>query len=258
MSELARSGKAVALDATGTLVGSVVSAILERDLGPQLAGAAGGVAGAFAKEASSFVGRLFADRRRRATSMVEHASEAAGQPDVDEFLTKLLGDEHHRELLYRSIQAAAQSTSEAKIKTLASALASGSMSGDPAVVDESLVVVDTLAQLEAPHIRLLELLTTEPADPAAASYGFRPWPWRQHQLIEADPGLSNAFDALLARLTSLGMVTAFKAGHVDYADDRVHLTRFGQICMGYLAEQAGDAEDLHGQREGSEITDDAR
>jgi hypothetical protein len=257
VSELARSGKAVALEATGTFVGSVVSAVLERDLGPQLASAAGDVAGAITKEASSFVGRLFADRRRRATSVVEQASEAAAQPNVDEFLTKLLGDEHHRELLYRSIQAAAQSTSEAKIRTLASALASGAMSEDPAVVDESLVVVDTLAQLEAPHIRLLELLTAEPADPATANYGFRPWPWRQHQITDADPGLSNAFDALLARLTSLGMVTAFKPGYIDYADDRVHLTQFGRICMGYLAEQVAGQENLHTQREGSEVNDGA-
>lgn len=252
-----KSGKAVALEATSTLVESVVSALLVRDLGPQLASAAGGAAGAITKQASGLVGKLFADHRRRATSLVEDASEAVGQPDVDEFLTTLLRDEHHRELLYQSIQAAAQSTSEAKIRTLAIALASGALSEDPAVIDESLVVVDTLAQLEGPHIRLLQLLTTEPPEPVAANYGYRPWPWRQHQITDADPSLSNAFEALLARLTSLGMVTAFKPGLIDYADDRVHLTPFGQICMGYLAEQGRGQENSDEQREGSETSDNA-
>jgi hypothetical protein len=235
VNEVARSTRAVAIGAAGSLAEAAVVAALTAVTGPQAATVMGALAGAVTTEMSTVAARIFDDHRRRATSTVEAAAEFADQP-ADELVIHLLSTELSRELLHRAVQAAAHATSEAKIKALAQALADGAIATDRAVVDESLVVIDAVGQLEALHLRLLEILTRLPDDPAVEHYSQRPWPWRIEQVVDTDPHLSNAFEAVRARVTALGMVSRYPAGVIDYADDRIHLTTFGGMCMKHLLE----------------------
>jgi hypothetical protein len=53
------------------------------------------------------------------------------------------------------VTAAAETALDAKIKTLGGALATGAMAADDAIVDEQRLLVRILADLEAPHVRVL-------------------------------------------------------------------------------------------------------
>jgi len=240
VSELAKSASRAAVDAAGNVVQTAVTAMLTVDLGPQLATAAGAMAGAVTKETPELLCLMLGDRFRRASTMVETATDLAGLTP-EEFVARLARDELHRYLLYRAVQAAGTAIGDAKIRTLAAALVSGAIATDPAAVDEALVVINAVEQIESLHLRVLTRLMTAPADPAVDHYSnVRPWPWTQQQLYDADPGLGGAFGTVLAKLRSLGMVHDYPAGLIDYAEDRVQLTAFGEMCTTHLHQVGED------------------
>jgi hypothetical protein len=242
MSELTRAGTAVVASMVGGIVEAVVTAALTSQLGPQLAPISGAGIGKAAEEIANQTARIFQDRRRRSVQMVEEAA-AFSEEDVIVLVERLLAYEGGRLMLHRAVQAAADAASASKIKTLARALASGAMSEDQAVVDEALIVIDAVGQLEAPHIRLLQLLTQDRGPFIRGVNGFSTQPWSIEDLIDADPGLRNAMQALIAKLLSLGMVERLGSGLLDGHEDKIVLSRFGGVCMLHMRDAgAGRAE----------------
>jgi hypothetical protein len=242
MGELIASLGRAGLDMAGNVTQEVVKGLLAQHVGQEVAVVAGSAAGAALKEVPTFVSQVRADRVRRATAMLDTAMHATGVA-AEEFLEIVGRDEHHRYLLHRAVEAAAQAIGEEKIRTLAAALASGAIASDPADIDTAVVVIDAVSEIETIHLRVLGMLfDLPPDDPYTRANTMRPWAWKLQQLHDADSGLGHSLDAIVAKLRSLGMVDSFPSGILDYDDSRIRLTGFGVMCMEHLQRVAGDAK----------------
>lgn len=80
--------------------------------------------------------------------------------DADAMVDDAIGDLRRAQLLGSALQAAAQTVSQQKIGALSRALANG-LVGDEARIDEEQLVLDALAEIETPHIRVLVQLGPE-------------------------------------------------------------------------------------------------
>jgi hypothetical protein len=239
MNEVAKSIVRTATEATATVVQTTVTAALAADLGP-LALPAGAAAGALVKEIP-ILAQMVADRRRNATDMMEQAVLLAGITS-EEFVKALTTDSKHRYLLRRAVQAASNSASDEKIRTLAAALADGAIACDDAVVDESVLVIDGVAQLEAVHLRVLALLATEP-DPPDEKAQISSYAWSSSQVYKAVPRLAPVLDAVLAKLYALGMTDDLHSAYMNSWDDHRELTGYGRLCLRYVQALADEHPD---------------
>jgi hypothetical protein len=117
---------------------------------------------------------------------------------------------------------------------------------DSAKVDEAIILIEAIRQLEAPHLRLLAVLSKPgPHLVPGRATGDRPRTpenmariptWRVEDVLTEDPDLSGAFDALIARLSALGLVYDEGSGPLDY-QPLWFLTSLGQACVQYLGER---------------------
>jgi hypothetical protein len=160
MSEASKIGTAIVASMVGGIVEAVVTAALTPHFGPQFSPIPSAGVGKAAEESINLTAQIFDDRRRRSVRMIYEAAEFSDQ-DADALVQTLLSHEGGRLIFYRAVQAAADAASNSKIRTLAQALASGAIAKDGAVVSESLIVIDAIGQLEAPHIRVLELFAQD-------------------------------------------------------------------------------------------------
>lgn len=100
-------------------------------------------------------------RSRNAEEMVAAASDESGlAPET--LLETIVTDDRLTLLFSMAIDAALRTNAERKIRALGKAVARGTLAGDDAKIDEEQLVVSTLADLEAPHIRILLALTEGP------------------------------------------------------------------------------------------------
>jgi len=70
----------------------------------------------------------------------------------------IMADERLTDLFRMTMELAARSGSEQKLKALGKALASGVLANDDAAYEQSLLLMRTIGQLEAPDIRVLSLV----------------------------------------------------------------------------------------------------
>ncbi|NJC71031.1 hypothetical protein HC031_15105 [Planosporangium thailandense] len=157
---------------------------------------------------------------------------------VDDLVAASLEDEHKRELLARAIQESARATEEHQIIGLARAFATGAISEDRAIVDESMVALETIGQLRGPHWRLVSILIRPSPSGESDHMNFRsgkPYalPWLRRDIIEEDPGLAPVIDSLIAKLLGLGMIED-RAHNVSDGRPRWALTGFGHACADYM------------------------
>lgn len=96
-------------------------------------------------------------RRNNVTSLVGQAS-ARLQMNPEELHAAAMSSTDGTSLFADALQASAETLDERKVAGLAKALANGLMD-DQAAVDENLMIVRALADLEAPHVRLLGSLS---------------------------------------------------------------------------------------------------
>jgi hypothetical protein len=99
---------------------------------------------------------VHADVRRRASRVVELASSAAEEP-VEVFAERMTATEQTRLLSGSVLSAATRTVYGAKIEALARVLAAG-LADDCARIDEEQLFVAALADIEAPHVIVLDLL----------------------------------------------------------------------------------------------------
>lgn len=241
VSELAKTGTRGAVDAAATIIEQVLTSALSTQMGAEAALAVGSATGAMMRVAPDLAFQLRADRRRRGAAMLDQAGGYAGM-SVDDLVLLLSADEAHRYLLYRTVQAAADSISESKTRTLAAALASGALSSDPAAVDEALLVVAAVAPLEAPHVRLLEILATVAPEWHVGDSGeewqsppSRRESWTRDELAKRLNAPPAAVVNIVATLQALGMVERTAGtGYGSDLDFSTKLTGFGEMCMKHL------------------------
>ncbi|GAA1807762.1 hypothetical protein HC028_21355 [Planosporangium flavigriseum] len=240
MSELASRLSSGFGTASGNIVSTAITAALTAHAGPETAATVGAVVGAATEEGVDFMAQLLRDRRRRSERLVQAATAYADTP-AETLMLAVYDDGKKRELFFHAVQAAAQSVENQKIDTLARAFASGALSNDPAVIDEAAIVVDCLSELQAPHLRLLAILSQTPAnaDLEGEARIQQAQSWTASEMLQRDPGLRNVLVALVAKLTGAGMVKDNGVGTWSYTP-RWQLTEFGRICSTYLVARGGD------------------
>jgi hypothetical protein len=171
--------------------GSVSGALI----GLAVGGPAGAVAGAVAEPAvEQLVKEALALRRRRAERVYELAAVEAGI-SPEELLQRILGDERLLGLAAAVVAAASETALDAKIRALGRALATGALAADEAVVAEQRLLVNILADLEAPHVRLLAQLAKPNVREAfmgrADPHSFERYGWTFEELRRALPTLGD-------------------------------------------------------------------
>lgn len=188
----------------GAAVGGPVGAVV---------GAAGGVA------LEPLIERMWAevsaDGRRRGVYVVETAARIAGD-DPEGFAVKMGATEESRLLAGTAISAATRTTYQPKLLALARVLAAG-VENEAPQVDEEQLFIAALADLEAPHVLLLDVLARYVprlqrsesgvalvAEPSSGSATRRP-AWNTSQLTAARPQLESVLPGLLGTLQRHGL-----------------------------------------------------
>ncbi|WP_203743942.1 hypothetical protein [Actinoplanes cyaneus] len=232
MGELERARERAVADAAGKVIEGAVTAALTGSLGPEAAAVIGAGAAGAVKELPNLFVQMFWDRHRRASMMVEEATEHA-RLTADEFLALLSADEQHRQLLFRAVQAASESLSEEKTRLLAGALASGALTRDPAEVDAILVIVAAVKELDGFHVRALGLLATRYESPTAPIP--HPKAWSISELGRQLKAHRSVVPGIVAQLRSGGLIEdSFGARYDGVNDAAVAITPFGSACIDYL------------------------
>jgi hypothetical protein len=254
--EVTRRVSAVVSRASGNTVGPAVAALWSMAglaLGePALTVAAvpvGAVAGSLTEEAVSAVGLLWQQRRDRIQRFADEAETSSGTR-MEQLLVEAEADPRTLEMLARGVEAAARSLDDRKIDLLARIFVSGVR--DRAKVDEAIILIEALRQLEAPHLRLLTVLS-KPGPHLVPGQATEDRPrtpenmariavWGVEDILTEDPGLREAFDALVARLNALGLVYDEGSGRLDY-EPLWFLTSLGQASVRYLGDRGRDLRD---------------
>ena len=130
-------------------------------VGLALGGPGGAIVGAAVEPVlEAVVSETLARRRTRGQqALAVAAAEADMTPE--HLLERILRHERLLDLAAAVVAAASETMLEAKIQTLGRALGTGALAVDNAVVDDQRFLVDTLADLEALHLRVLHQLSIE-------------------------------------------------------------------------------------------------
>lgn len=199
---------------------------------------AGALVGAATTEAVDAVSMLWRNRAGRVLAFGEAAQQHAGMP-LGQLIELAAGDPAKLELLAGAVEASKLSTIDWKIRVFARAFVAGVT--DQAPVDHSRIVVEEMAQLEMGHLRLLKVLAGEAPWPELKAGEKQRHIWARTFILTADPGLTDAYDALVAKLRGAGMISEETLGLSvgrSSADAMWTLTRFGRACTDWLVGEA--------------------
>jgi hypothetical protein len=146
---------------------------------------------------------------------------------------RLARDEPALSLTAETVEAAIRTAVPEKIGALGRVLANAAH--DNAKVDAERLVVRALAQIEAPHIGLLDLLAGEPPAKVVQGHEARALGWTPDEIADRLPGHTGVLDPLLVALQSSGLIEA--VGSVTtwdgspFADQQWTATTFGRLCL---------------------------
>ncbi len=152
------------------------------------------------------------DGKRRGMRVIERAIDLS-DCDITTFEQAAIATEQTRLLTGSAISAATRSAYAPKIEALARALASG-LANEAARVDDEQLFVAALTDLEAPHVRLLDLLVHygpewgslgSPTTTAELLGTEEPTAWRIAHIIEVRPQLEPVLPGLLGTLQRHGL-----------------------------------------------------
>jgi hypothetical protein len=199
-------------------------------LGPVLGALVGSASSPLLADGAKALQRVVRRRLDRVELASSVASEVAGCP-FDALVEIATDDDRRLEIIGRALQAAALSESELTIRALGFALASGVLASDDAKVDASFRIVSTLGQLDAVDLRVLDRMCQEdtgwdvrPSDPKTS----RP------SIEEAVPGVDVVLDHVVARLSTLGLISKPDAGGLAWNGIPWLVTSFGRLCVDTL------------------------
>jgi hypothetical protein len=125
-------------------------------LGP-VGSVGGAIAGVFLEPfALKLLQYLNGDAKRRSGEALSAACEASGL-STEQTLSRMFSDEKFRLLSGTAMIAAAHTAWEDKLRTIGRSLASGLLASDEAEIDEEQMILSAIADMEAPHVALLDL-----------------------------------------------------------------------------------------------------
>ncbi|GAA0986831.1 hypothetical protein ENKNEFLB_01951 [Nocardioides aquaticus] len=185
-------------------------------------------------------GRAVERRRLRAARALQLGSDFA-HVDITEVEAAAQTSDRKLELALLALSAASQSALEAKIAALGRAMVTGVLARDEAIVDQEFLIVQALAGLEAPHVRVLDLCRgSSQVQRNGRAYDSRDLAWTPERLASEYRGAAPVMPALLAALVSAGAVRDISVGRTDY-HPTYESSPFGNLLLARL-EQAGRDE----------------
>lgn len=201
---------AAVLGAAGARIGGPGGAALAQGLLPYGVNSFGKVLAEFGQDA-----------QRRAGDMMISASEALGR-EPDEIVELAMGSERARLLTATATFGTAQTTWPPRVRALGRVLADGLIAEDEAKIDLTDMALAAMAELERPHVSLLELLVCyvpilEEDRWTSARYRPDPSPqgepgqpdgraWQARAILAIRPQLAPAWAGLIETLVRLGLV----------------------------------------------------
>ncbi|SRR6266536_4186710 len=226
---------------SGAIGGTLLGLALGGPVGALVGAGAGVVVQHVVNEAMA---RMF----RRATAAVEIAADEA-QMTSEELLERIRSNERLLDLAVRVVAAAAETTLEAKVRALGQALARGTLASDDAIIDMERFMVDTLAALEAPHLRVLQQINQR-----YSGYGRRTTPdgqrqahgWTFEALASRQPGLRPVMRPILSVLTAQALIFDTAVGTWGYSSgksERWIITEYGRRFLDLLEERGSEEPD---------------
>jgi len=149
--------------------------------------------------------RVFA-RRTRSVLLAASAASEEGEMPFDEVLDAV-GDDGAREMFVGDvIDASARSNFDPKLIALGWALAKGVLTQDEAVFQQEVNFVRTLARLEAPHIRVLQVIGESLPQQRGIINRALIHGWEVSDIVEAVPEFGEFAVQLVAVLASEGLI----------------------------------------------------
>jgi len=223
---------------------------------PPLVTLAAGAAGAFLPFAEVVAHRVFdefrGDARIRVDEMLASADQELGGVGPEKLADLTGKSEQTRLLTAIAVDAAARTTWPPRVAALGRVLAAGLIGADDARIDDEQLALSAMADMERPHVSLLELLVRwqpgqtlgspeiEPYTPTAGFRGERlSWrpgrrEWTFERISRARPNLGPVLASLMGTLQRHGLaiqndntVEAFQKFSAIAADDVNRRTRRG-------------------------------
>lgn len=220
-------------------------------VGTAVAGPAGALLGVVAQEAVSEAAqrlvRLIVRRREERAAQVMAVGAGLSNAGIDRFAETIESSPELLALLAETVQAAMETSLEAKIYALGRCLANGVR--DDARVDAERLRVRGLARIETQEAKLMAVLAeaapVRPADPERGIPENGRWlGWPRTKILDELPGLEGVLDASIALLVAEGL--AIDAGVGTYGGggpgrEQWVLTEFGRDCLRLLQSVASAA-----------------
>jgi hypothetical protein len=179
----------------------------------------GGLVGAeIAAVVPAYVSGLFAIREQNLITVTEDATNLAGMDGAD-LVAWIEADDRHAAFLSHALEAVWSTLDRHNLRALSHVLADGFQ--DDARIEVDRLVIKALRELEAPHIRVLELMASAGIDKA----------YVQTALRELSDGLDPIF-AVLERTGCLAKSDG-RGGPFGGAGP-LQVTQFGRVCLDVL------------------------
>jgi hypothetical protein len=143
----------------GSVGGALVGLAMSDPVQGQIVGAA--AQGFLQSELTYFARVITADRRQQAADALDAAFRCARQKGVGrkDFVDRAVSDALRRQLTGAALGAAAEATTQYKIRVLGERLATGVLANDDATIDVERLLINAIAALEPAHIRILHLVS---------------------------------------------------------------------------------------------------
>lgn len=226
------------------IIGKTAAQVAAAAIGGASALAVGGplgvVAGVFVGPALTpiFEAITALDQRglRNVEDVLEQAS-AQSQLPVEEIAAWAQADDGRLYLLGQVVRSALRTLNQAKVRTFSRLLSEAII--DDARLDVSTLIVQALAELEAPHIRVLHAMVHDAA-PILPGPPVAEGAWRMKALAVHLPHLRGGFLPLMRVLDRNGLAQEGLPAAED--DPAWRLTDFGRDCLAYL--ESGQNSDL--------------
>lgn len=204
-------------------------------LGPDAAAAATALSPALEAVLSHVAGRIKQRWNRNTAETLADAAEASGEP-VEDLLLKAVADDRRHELLARALGIAQDAALRDKRRALGRALAAG-IAGDDARIDDELLFIRAVADIDAPHIRLLALISDDQPFPGRLSGSVFHGGWSLGTIAARDRGFGEALPALIGTLESHGLIQALRSSTPYQSSTAAYsITAAGSQLLQRLAE----------------------
>jgi hypothetical protein len=206
-------------------VAAIIGALLPSDAAP----AAQAMAQPLLHRAFSSLGTGYLRlSRRNSERVLEHAVEA-GSDALDELVDRVLDDPQQIQLVGQALAAGAATAYEDKLRALGIALAAGLEPG--VLIHPHVLVVAAIADLEPPHVQVLQLLA---GDLAQADLPLsRRGSWTISTLARRHPELRQVLGPVIATLLRHGLVEETDAKLADALEKRDRRVQEGRGVFGW-------------------------